>query len=591
MSSLTPDELMRIERIVDRFEIDWRGGKKPRIEEVLAGMTKGPIRDELLIQILQVELDLRRDLGEEPSHEEYGYRLPDDAETIRELFHQGSVLTQKLASKSLHRSFASHSVFPELPGYEVLEVVGRGAMGIVYKARHLGLQMLVAIKVILPGMSSSRFRREARLIAEISSPHVVGVHDFRTLADGRSLLVMEYVDGTDLLRVIKESGGALPEEQVVRWMSQVCEGMMVASEHGIIHRDLKPANILIDRKGRAKVADFGLARSEKALSDMTLSSNVMGTPHYMAPEQAEDPRGVDTRADIYSFGAAFYHALTGVPPFNGESVFSILYKHKTEPLVSPRSRNRNLSERVCSIIERCLAKSLGDRFPSFAEVRRQLNMSHDVLSPWDMAEDPELENLLQRYHARRESYLAGPAQTGDAGETYNFPRGRSLRIVHGNIIDHEVDAVVSSDTQYLSMDLGVSLAIRKAAGASVALEAHRYGAVRPGRAVVTSAGALKARFIFHGVTVGISASQVVYPSRDLISEIMTSCFYHADSLQVRSMAFPLLGTGAMGFSRAICLDTMFQFLARMFLHGLTCVEEARIVLFHPGNSSLDISKL
>ncbi len=90
---------------------------------------------------------------------------------------------------------------------------------------------------------------------------------------------------------------------------------------------------------------------------------------------------------------------------------------------------------------------------------------------------------------------------------------------------------------------------------------------------------------------GISASQVVYPSRDLISEIMTSCFYHADSLQVRSMAFPLLGTGAMGFSRAICLDTMFQFLARMFLHGLTCVEEARIVLFHPGNSPLDISKL
>lgn len=101
----------------------------------------------------------------------------------------------------------------------------------------------------------------------------------------------------------------------------------------------------------------------------------------------------------------------------------------------------------------------------------------------------------------------------------------------------------------------------------------------------------KARFIFHGVTVGISASQVVYPSRDLISEIMTSCFYHADSLQVRSMAFPLLGTGAMGFSRAICLDTTFQFLARMFLHGLTCVEEARIVLFHPGNSQLDISKL
>ncbi len=129
------------------------------------------------------------------------------------------------------------------------------------------------------------------------------------------------------------------------------------------------------------------------------------------------------------------------------------------------------------------------------------------------------------------------------------------------------------------MNYGVSLAIRMAAGATVEWEALRYKTVRPGRAVVTSAGKLKARFIFHGVTVGIAASEVVVPSRDLISEIMTSCFYHAETLNVRSMAFPLLGTGAMGFSRAICLDTMFQFLARMFLRGLTCVQEARIVLF------------
>ena len=132
------------------------------------------------------------------------------------------------------------------PG-QTLEVVGKGGMGIVYKARHLGLKRLVAIKVILPGMSSNRFRREARLIAEISSPHVVGVHDFQTLPDGRSLLVMEYVDGTDLQRVIKESGGALAEDQAVIWMTQVCEGMMAAAEQGIIHRDLKPANMLIDR--------------------------------------------------------------------------------------------------------------------------------------------------------------------------------------------------------------------------------------------------------------------------------------------------------------------------------------------------------
>src|SRR5262249_56303889 len=138
---------------------------------------------------------------------------------------------------------------------------------------------------------------------------------------------------------------------------------------GIIHRDVKPANILIDRRGRALVADFGLAREDAVLSDLSRSDHVMGTPLYMAPEQAEDPRGVDERADIYSFGATFYHALTGVPPFEGNSVFSILCKHKSEPLISPRSRNTRISERVCSIIERCMAKSPSDRFPTFAEVR------------------------------------------------------------------------------------------------------------------------------------------------------------------------------------------------------------------------------
>jgi O-acetyl-ADP-ribose deacetylase (regulator of RNase III) len=129
------------------------------------------------------------------------------------------------------------------------------------------------------------------------------------------------------------------------------------------------------------------------------------------------------------------------------------------------------------------------------------------------------------------------------------------------------------------MNYGVSLALRKAAGAMVELEAGRLARVRPGRAVVTSAGRLPARFIFHGVTMGFSNQQWILPSRDLLAEILASCFYHADSLQVRSIAFPLLGTGAGGFPMDVCLDTTFQHLARAFLHGLTCVEEARIVVF------------
>jgi O-acetyl-ADP-ribose deacetylase (regulator of RNase III) len=364
-------------------------------------------------------------------------------------------------------------------------------------------------------------------------------------------------------------------------MSDICDGMIAASEQGIIHRDLKPANILVNQKSRALVADFGLARSEAALSETTVSDSVMGTPHYMAPEQAEDPRGVDPRADIYSFGATFYHALTGTPPFEGGSVFSILLKHKTEPLISPGSRNPAISDRLCSIIERCLAKSPADRFPTFAELRRQLDAHPGPFTPWDMTEDHELVAYLERYRSRREIYLGQPASLQPDGDVFRFPRGRSIRILAGNIIHEDVDAIVSSDDDCLSMGGGVSAAIARAAGETLVAEARQLAPVRPGRAVVTLGGSLRAKFVFHGVTLGYATHRLVVPSRNLIAEIMASCFYHADSLYVRRIAFPLLGTGAGGFSPEVCLDTMFQCLARMFLHGLTCVEEARIVLFAP----------
>ena len=229
--------------------------------------------------------------------------------------------------------------------------------------------------------------------------------------------------------------------------------------------------------------------------------------------------------------------------------------------------------------ERCLAKSPGDRFPTFAEVRRQLGQGSGPFSPWDMTDDPALMRYLQQYQLRRHTLLEEPALVPAEGVTFAFPRERKLTILYGDMVHQEVEAIVSSDTYRLTMNYGVSLAIRRAGGPAVVEEARRYGPVRPGRAVVTSAGKLKASYVFHGVTVGITTTGVVVPSRDLIYELMTSCFYHADTLQVQSIAFPLLGTGGMGYSRENCLDTMFQLLARLFLHGLTSLAEARIVLF------------
>jgi O-acetyl-ADP-ribose deacetylase (regulator of RNase III) len=288
---------------------------------------------------------------------------------------------------------------------------------------------------------------------------------------------------------------------------------------------------------------------------------------------------VDARADIYSFGATFYHALTGRPPFEGETMFSILYKHKTELLISPRARRPDLSERANDLLERCLAKSPGDRFSSFAELLRHLQPTADVSSPWLISDDNELSGYLARFQSRRAHYLREQEVWEGDLDVYTFPRGQILTIRRGDIVAQRVDALVSSDTSYLGMDGGVSAAIGQAGGSEIVQQARRHAPVRPGRAAVTSAGNLPARLIFHGVTVGYIEKQFIRPSRDLITEIMASCFYHADSHNVRSIAFPLLGAGAQGFPMDVCLDTMFQFLARTFLRGLTSVRDARIILF------------
>src|SRR5262249_18750171 len=163
------------------------------------------------------------------------------------------------------------------------------------------------------------------------------------------------------------------------------------------------------------------------------------TPYYMAPEQAEDPRGVDTRADIYSFGATFYHALTGAPPFEGETAFAILYKHKTEPLIPPRTRNPSFSPRTNERLESCLATLPSERFSSFAEVLKHLQPAQQN-SPWD-SDDPELANYLARYQTRREVYLTGQLEWKEE-DAYPFPHDRVLKIVRGDLVEQEVEVIV-----------------------------------------------------------------------------------------------------------------------------------------------------
>jgi len=260
-----------------------------------------------------------------------------------------------------------------------------------------------------------------------------------------------------------------------------------------------------------------------------------------------------------------------------------LQKHKAQPLTPPQQLNPALSERTGEIIERCMAKSPGERFSSFAEVLNVIDPVMDAQSPWDAHDDRNLNTHLRRYQERRADYLAaigGPGAQSLEQDTYTFPNGRSLVILKGDIVRQEVAAIVSSDDEHLTMRSGVSRSIRVAAGEDVFHEAKRYVPVRAGRAVVTTAGVLHAKFVFHGITLrGKGDGGGPGPSRDLICEILASCIYHAETLHVDTIAFPLLATGNGGFSRKICLDTLFRYLAKALLRGLSCVREARIVLY------------
>jgi len=205
-----------------------------------------------------------------------------------------------------------------IPGYKFLQFIERGGMGAVYKAVQKSLNRTVAVK-LLPQVHrnkesfAERFKREAHALAQLSHPHIIGVHDFGETPDGQMYYVMEFVSGMDLQHLLKRSP---PEpRQILTIITQVCEALQFAHEHGIVHRDIKPANILVDERGNVKVADFGLAKvmGQQAV-DYTATGMTIGTPDYIAPEALDQSKSIDHRADIYSLGVMIYELFTGHVP-------------------------------------------------------------------------------------------------------------------------------------------------------------------------------------------------------------------------------------------------------------------------------------
>ena len=227
------------------------------------GQTPESARSEALRGLLILERAYRQERGEQPTEDEY-CAIPGMKTVIQEVWREllsreTAGLAEETDGPDPLRGFRlqDEPVFNDR--YGLLTEIGRGGMGIVYKALDKDLQRDVAIKVTSPGAATDRFRREAQLLAKIKSPFVVTVYDFQMLSNGLAMIVMEWIDGTNLHKFLNEHDGLLPEETAVRLMRDVCEGMLAAAEQGIIHRDLKPSNLLIDSQGRGRVADFGLA--------------------------------------------------------------------------------------------------------------------------------------------------------------------------------------------------------------------------------------------------------------------------------------------------------------------------------------------
>jgi tRNA A-37 threonylcarbamoyl transferase component Bud32 len=253
---------------------------------------------------------------------------------------------------------------PEIPGYEIVGELGRGGMGMVYKARQTKLERLVALK-ILPQETSAdstfaeRFTREARALARLNHPNIVSVYDFGQTGT-LSYFVMEYVDGVNLRQLLR--AGPIAPRDVLRIMSQIGDALQYAHDEGIVHRDIKPENILRDKRGRVKIADFGIAKLlARKTTDYTLTGpwHVIGTFNYMAPEQIENPLKLDHRADIYSLGVMFYEMLTGGLPMGRFAL---------------PSQKAALDPRIDEIVLRALEKEPEHRYQHVHELKTAIDI-------------------------------------------------------------------------------------------------------------------------------------------------------------------------------------------------------------------------
>ncbi len=364
-------------------------------------------------------------------------------------------MAEKLLADGLLTPFQLDAITAGRPGdlrvgsYDLLAKLGAGGMGTVFKARHRRMKRIVAIKVLAANLCSDtafvqRFQREVETVARLGHPNVVMAYDADE-ADIGHFLVMEYVNGRDLASEV-EKAGALEVTRAVGIACQAARGLAYAHSQGIVHRDVKPHNLLLDGQGTVKVTDLGLARltaDAVGASKLTQAGGILGTVDYMPPEQAVDSTAIDARADVYSLGCTLYFLLAGVPPFTGQSLMSILLKHRDADVPLLRRVRPDVPKELEAVCGRMMAKAPADRYQTMAEVVA-------ALEPF----------------AERSAVAAGsPAQPPPAASVAPNPAAVSILVVEPS----RVQAAIIR--QYLEAQ-GVTVAAVVATGADAVATAH-----------------------------------------------------------------------------------------------------------------------
>jgi serine/threonine-protein kinase len=382
------------QELIDALQEDqcrrWRANERIGVEAYRSAFPVLESDADGLMDLIFNEARLRQELGESIAIEEYLARFPQQAEALVRQFEVMEAIRDTAGSATTTGGGApgtmnmtepcAPSPVLTIPGFEILGVLGRGGMGVVYQARDQQLNRAVAIKAILAHGTADdavrqRFRREAESQARLRHPNIVPIHAINEV-DGQLYFVMEYIEGSSLSQKVKN--GPWAPRQAAELVATLAGALQHAHNRGVIHRDLKPANILLDEDSQPHITDFGLARLLDT-AGMTQSGAVMGTPAYMAPEQAKGQKDVGPCTDVFGLGAILYQLLTGRPPYQGPNARTTMQHAAQVNYLPPEEVNRHVPHELSRICRKALAADPKERYASAAALEADLRR---YLSQW-----------------------------------------------------------------------------------------------------------------------------------------------------------------------------------------------------------------